>query len=105
MVVKQSVPGNSSVEEKTIVTIYVSSGETSQPGVETGNQTSREITVPLPSDKETVTVKVTRDGKTVYEKSHNTSAGAVSVVVKGSGTQKIVTYVDGVIIGEKDVKF
>ncbi|MBO5452915.1 MAG: Stk1 family PASTA domain-containing Ser/Thr kinase [Clostridia bacterium] len=112
VVTKQSEPAGASLELKETVIIYVSKGSDSGTGEQGGNgqtggsQTSaREVTVYLPSDKETAVVKVTLDGKTVYEKTHNCSEGAVSVVVRGSGSQRVITYVDGVVKGERVLDF
>ena len=115
-VVKQSQPAGSKVEVKEIIIIYVSTGEKDEdpddktsPGVDDPSTqrptTAKEITVYLPQDKEKVTVKVTLDGSTVYEKSHNCSEGSVSVVVRGSGKRQVVTYLDGVVAGERMLNF
>ncbi len=109
IVTKQSEPAGASLELKKTVIIYVSKGNEEQPsnqGGTTGEKLSaREVTVYLPADKETAVVKVTLDGKTVYEKTHNCSEGAVSVVVRGSGSQRVVTYVDGTVKGERVLDF
>jgi len=117
IVVKQSQPAGSKLEVKENVIIYVSTGKkdeetnetgTTTPGVDkptTSTTTAKEVTVYLPQDREKATVKVTLDGGIVYEKTHNCSEGSVSVVVRGSGTRKVVTYVDGVVAGERMLNF
>ncbi len=109
LVTKQSEPAGASLELKKTVIIYVSKGGQEEPPTSAdtpgGKLTAREVTVYLPADKETAVVKVTLDGKTVYEKTHNCSEGAVSVVVRGSGSQRVVTYVDGAVKGERVLDF
>lgn len=112
-VIKQSIASGTQVTEKTTVTITVGIGEEDTSG--SGNETNvngndaptvtKEVTVMLPAEKEQVAVKVTANGKTVYEGTHNTSEGAISVPVSGSGSVVVVAYIDGQKVTEKTIKF
>ena len=124
-VIRQSLAGGTEVAEKTTITITVSTGvapsssptpsaspstvpstrptASSQPS--SRPQVTKEITVPLPQDRERVTVRVTANGTTVYERTHNTSEGSVSVPVSGSGTVVVASYIDNVKYSERTLQF
>lgn len=113
-VIKQSVDEGEMVEEKTAITITISNGngkvddnepEDEQKPPVTVKPTTKELTVALPTDRETATVKVTVNDITVYEKKHNTSEGSVSVPVRGTGKATVAYYIDGVKSGERTIQF
>lgn len=125
-VVEQSLSAGSMAEEKANIVISVSNGHkddsdndgndsqtgTKPSGNEGGTGTAeqpktsvKELTVSLPSDRDTATVKITVNGQTVYEKTHNTSEGAVSVPIKGSGSTTVAYYIDGAKVGERTIQF
>ncbi len=116
-VVKQSIDAGTTVTEKTNIVLSISTGM-AEGDEETGEETSsedgkaeekptvtKELTVSLPQDKESVTVKVTVNDVTVYQKKHDTSEGSVSVPVKGSGKTKVAYYIDGSKVGEREIEF
>lgn len=98
-VVYQSIPANSSVSKGTSVTIQVSTGPQTpgtNPG-DPGDVKTKNISITLPTDRETVQVKVTVDGLTRYEATVNTASNSeISPSIPGSGTQEVVIYFDGV---------
>ncbi len=115
-VVKQSKDAGEMVVEKTNVVLSISTGTLGGEEPEEGDSgettdkpekptTTKELTISLPSDKEEVTVKVTVDDMTVYEKKHKTSEGSVSVPVKGSGKTSVAYYIDGAKAGERVIEF
>ena len=112
-VIRQSIASGTQVTEKTTVTITVGTGDKAVPdsgnggnGSETNGPTvTKEVTVMLPPDEEQVAVRVTANGKTVYEGIHNTSEGAISVPVTGNGNVVVVAYIDGQKVTEKTIKF
>ena len=116
-VIKQSIASGSQVAEKSTITITVGAGpdgeSTSDNKTPSGSdnkpsssvQKTKEITVMLPSDKDTMNVRVTANGTTVYEGTHSGSEGAISVPVTGSGAVVVMAYIDGRVIIEKTVNF
>jgi len=112
-VIRQSIASGTQVTEKTTVTITVGTGDENSSGSgnnagngsQSGQTVTKEVTVMLPSNKDQVVVKVTANGKTVYEGTHNTSEGAISVPVSGSGNVVVVAYIDGAKVTEKTIKF
>lgn len=116
-VIKQSKDAGEMVAEKTNIVLSISTGtmggekpdeteENNNPSVDKPEKTTtKELTISLPADKDEVTVKVTVDDMTVYEKKHKTSEGSVSVPVKGSGKTSVAYYIDGVKAGERVIKF
>ena len=115
-VIKQSKEAGETVAEKTNIVLSISTGtmggekpDETDEGNETADKpektTTKELTISLPADKEEVTVKVTVDDMTVYEKKHKTSDGSVSVPVKGSGKTSVAYYIDGVKAGERVIEF
>ncbi|MBQ2897567.1 MAG: Stk1 family PASTA domain-containing Ser/Thr kinase [Clostridia bacterium] len=111
-VIRQSIASGTQVTEKTTVTITIGTGDEDTTGSGNtgegqtgGNTVTKEVTVMLPADKEQVTVKVTANGKTVYQGMHKTSEGAISVPVSGSGNVVVVAYIDDQKVTEKTIKF
>ncbi len=129
-VIKQSISAGSTVDEKTLVKLTVSAGKSSEitnpsdepdepvepnkpenpdnpegPDAPVVQPTTKNLTITLPHDKETVTVRVDVNGKTSYEKVHNTSVGAVTIPVSGTGKSIVSYYIDGVLQGERTIQF
>ncbi len=98
-VISQSIAQGTEVEEGTSVTIQVSSGpaapEPPDPP-DPGPATTKFIGVNLPTDQETVSLRVTVGGVEQYNNSSvSTANGSVNISVSGSGTQEVVVYVNG----------
>ncbi len=119
-VIKQSISAGSSVSEKALIKLTVSAGksENNEPGNVPDNPdtpgvsdepsvptSTKNLTISLPSDKATVTVKVAVNGKTCYEKTHNTSEGAITVPISGTGKSTVSYYIDGTLKGERTIQF
>lgn len=90
-VVYQSVAPNKEVNKGTAVTLHVSLGPKPQEPV----TKEKEISVTLPTDKETVEVRITVGGSEVYKDTVNTSAGELRHTVSYTEGQEICVYVDG----------
>ena len=72
-----------------------SGGEGEENPPESTSSTKR-IYVDLPQDgREKVHVKVTLDGKTVYEEEKETSFQSIPLDITGTGTQQVTIYIDG----------
>ena len=95
-VIFQSVQAGSMVEEKSEVNLIVSSGP------KTG---TRYIKVDLPQDKDSVVLRVLKNGTEVYNATHKKEEGSVDVKVSGSGSAKIDIYLDGVLTKSETVDF
>ena len=74
-------------------------GGTTAPGTgNTGsnsNTKSKVVTIVLPQDSDSTTVKVVQDGKVIHNQTHNKSEGSIDVTVTGSGNSNIEIYFDG----------
>ena len=119
-VIAQSAPANSELVKKSKVTLTLSNGKkpSSNQGGTTENNPSKPdepdepevtlkkytLTLNLPSDKDSVTVKVDQDGKTVYNKSVKTSQKTLNVTLEGNGNHNIVVYYDGLLIKTQKIK-
>ncbi|MDO4516923.1 MAG: Stk1 family PASTA domain-containing Ser/Thr kinase [Bacillota bacterium] len=99
IVVYQSIAPNTEVEEGTAVTLHYSKGPESKP------ISSQPISVTLPSDRESVTVRITVDGQEAYNQVVNTSVGIVTTSVEGTGTQQVCIYIDDELVETKEVQF
>ncbi len=78
-----------------------SSGQTSQPE----EMKTKYLSLTLPTDRTKVTVKLVCDGKTIYEKEHNTVSGTADISLKSKGTISVDIYYDGEFVATKEVKF
>ncbi|MBE7013942.1 MAG: Stk1 family PASTA domain-containing Ser/Thr kinase [Ruminococcaceae bacterium] len=119
-VIAQSAPANSELVKKSKVTLTLSNGKkpSSNQGGTTENNPSKPdepdepevtlkkytLTLNLPSDKDSVTVKVDQDGKTVYNKSVKTSQKTLNITLEGNGNHNIVVYYDGLLIKTQKIK-
>ena len=119
-VIAQSAPANSELVKKSKVTLTLSNGKkpsSNQGGTSENNPSKPEepdepevtlkkytLTLNLPSDKDSVTVKVDQDGKTVYNKSVKTSQKTLNVTLEGNGNHNIVVYYDGLLIKTQKIK-
>lgn len=119
-VIAQSAPANSELVKKSKVTLTLSNGKkpsSNQGGTSEKNPSKPEepdepevtlkkytLTLNLPSDKDSVTVKVDQDGKTVYNKSVKTSQKTLNVTLEGNGNHNIVVYYDGLLIKTQKIK-
>ena len=131
LIFKQSKKAYETVPEKTVINLYVSTGE-EEPGAE-GNPESSEngdatekkpenntetekapqstkkkkvhLTLGnLPKDREKVNIRLVLDGQTYYEKDFQTAPGTASVTVETEKTLSLDVYYDGVYITTKEVK-
>ena len=98
-VVYQSIAPNTEVEEGTAVTLHYSKGPESQP------ISSQPISVTLPTDRDSVTVRITVGGREAYNQVVNTSVGTVNTSVEGTGTQEVCIYIDDELVETKNVQF
>lgn len=119
-VIAQSAPANSELVKKSKVTLTLSNGKkpSSNEGTTGENKPSKpdesnepEVTVKkytltlnLPNDNESVTVKVDQDGKTVFNKSVKTSQKTLNVTLEGNGNHNIVVYYDGLLVKTQKIK-
>ena len=95
-VVYQSVAANTEVPKGTTVTIQVSTGPQTPPIPDPGDMKTKNIPITLPTDRETVQVKVTVDGVVRYDAQvSTTNSSEISPGILGSGTQEVVIYFDG----------
>lgn len=132
-VIGQSIAGGDSVGIKTAVRITLSSGpeESGEPDTPTGNgsqggetgssdgnsgttsttpaetqQKEQTLSISLPQDKDSVTVRITSGGTTIYEGTHNPQeTPEISRTVRGSGQVTYDVYIDGQKIGSKTIDF
>lgn len=118
-VIGQSAPAGSELVKKSKVTLTLSNGkkpetspETNKPsGSDNESDPDSEVTkkkytmsLTLPTDKDTVQVKIDQDGKTVYNKTVNTSVKTLNVTLEGNGTHNIVVYYDGLLVKTQKIK-
>lgn len=119
-VIAQSAPANSELVKKSKVTLTLSNGK--KPSQNQGEITENKpqkpdepdevevtvkkytLTLNLPTDKESVTVKVDQDGKTVFNKSVKTSQKTLNVTLEGNGSHNIVVYYDGLLVKTQKIK-
>ena len=120
-VCSQSVQPNSIVMEEAVIDLEVSTGivtvdppevtdtpdpdesaepissETPEPSAPSVQTSRRDVTVNLPNDRETVTVRVTVGGvEQVHDQVVETRLRMARFTVEASGAQQIVVYLDGV---------
>lgn len=118
IVISQSIPAVSEVEENEEVNLIVSlgpEGEQTPTGEDTSEnptdngQATEHINITLPQDREKVNLKVEKiqNGITsiVYDKDHDTSNEKVWVTVSGTGRVTYKIYFDGVERLEREVNF
>ena len=98
-VVYQSIAPNTEVTEGTAITLHYSKGPEAKP------ITSKPITVVLPPEPESVTVRITLGGQEVYNDVVSTSAGTLVTTVSGTGSQEVCVYIDGQLLETYTVNF
>ncbi len=108
-VIKQSVPGGDSVDEKTVINLVLSNGEggnDEENAPTTGNVKEKTLFITLPTDKDEVTVKITSNGSTVYEGIQYPKKNADFVkTVSGTGNVTFEIYIDGSKVASQNVNF
>lgn len=62
---------------------------------ESGEITSKAITVLVPQNSDTTTIRVVQDGKVIHNQVHSKTEGSIDVTVTGSGTSHIEIYYNG----------
>ncbi|MBR3753068.1 MAG: Stk1 family PASTA domain-containing Ser/Thr kinase [Ruminiclostridium sp.] len=99
IVVYQSIAPNTEVEEGTAITLHYSKGPEAKP------ITSKPITVVLPPEPESVTVRITVAGQEVYDDVVSTSAGTLVTTISGTGSQEVCVYIDDQLLETYTVNF
>ncbi len=98
-VLSQGVEAGSRVEIGSKIDFVVSSGPSTK-------KTSRQISLSLPSGKESVAVKITdSEGNILYQQTHSTNASPILVEVSGMGKQVLEIYYDDVMYNSITVNF
>lgn len=113
------------------VKLYVSSGPEETPAAETeepedaptekpaatentnesngglsGVSSSKMYSVKIPDNSgETVHIRIVANGNVLHDSTHSKSEGKVVQEISGSGTVKVQTYIDGVLINEESLSF
>lgn len=85
----QSIAAGTEVDEGSSITLNVSKGPKQSP------ERTGSTQVNLPTDRESVSVRVTVNGVEQYNTTVNTETGTVWVSINGSGTQEVSVYFDG----------
>lgn len=88
-VASQSIPGNTTVEAGTTISIQISRGP------QNPSPKTKTIKINLPKDKDFVTVQVTVGGVEQFNQTVNTSNSPLMVDVTGKGKQQVNIYFDG----------
>jgi serine/threonine-protein kinase len=97
-VVYQSIAAGTSVEKGTALILHVSTGPTAVTQ-EPQQPSSKEVPVKsLPTDRDTVEVRITVGGQEAYKNQVNTADGDFTTTVTGTGVQEICIYVDGELV-------
>ena len=122
MVIRQSPSVGTHMNPAGKVKIYVSEGPKATPVESTEEPkntkspteeptvdepvTSKMYSVKIPDDSgETVHIKIVANGNVMHDSTHSKSEGKVVQEISGTGTVKVQTYVDGVLINEESIKF
>lgn len=90
------------------VTVGIEKKNAEPTNQETENKpkTQKYFTIQLPDNgNETVNVKVVANGKTIHEKSHQTSEGTVDIKVESASDANVEVYFDGNLAFTKTIKF
>lgn len=126
-VVRQSPAKGTHMNPAGKVKLYVSSGQTEtvektqEPTIEptkepeptenvsnanTNTPSSKMYSVKIPDDAgENVHVKIVANGNVLHDSTHSKSVGRVVQEISGTGTVKVQTYIDGVLVNEENLKF
>ena len=101
-VVYQSIPVGTEVDAGSSISLQVSLG----PNQPSSTVKTKNIPVQLPTDQETVEVKITVGGEVKYDSQVNTSsASTIYPPVDGSGTQNVCVYINGQLVSQYDLDF
>ena len=95
----QSIASGTEVDEGTSIVLNVSKGP------EAPTLHNKTIDVTLPTDRESVEVKITVDGAVKYDNTVSTSVENFAPTVSGSGVQHVCVYLDGALVDEFDKDF
>ncbi len=120
-VIRQSPSVGTHMNPAGKVKLYVSSGIEPTPEAETEKpeetepipqstdsvQTSSKMySVRIPDDAgETVHIKIVANGNVMHDSTHSKSEGKVVQEISGTGTVKVQTYIDGVLVNEENISF
>lgn len=108
-VISQSPSSGSEAAKGATVNIVVSKKQaTPQPTVEPTPEVVKQtktLTLSLPSDRETVSVKVIANNKTIYNKTHATSEIAVNIPVSATKDTPVQVYFDNELVIDRVVEF
>ena len=120
-IIGQTPQHNAEIEERGVVTVYVSKGRVTEgepanqgnsDGQTTSSTTSTEKTKNLvidlskfPDLPDSFTLSVEIGSNKIYSKTHTPTDGTITVPVKGTGTVTIIIKVDDVQISEQTVNF
>ena len=101
MILKQSIPANTQVDEGTKIDFTVSKGPASS------SKGSDTLTVPLPTDgRATVHIQIVQDGTIVAdEPAVDCSQGSYVKELTGTGTATVEVYIDGALFETTTVSF
>jgi len=100
-VISQSVDAGNMVSSDTAINFTVSTGPD-----DSGDKVKRKIALSLPSDKDTVNVKViSGDGTMLHNAQHNASGATVTIEVESRGRQTLEIFYDGVLDHSMTVNF
>ena len=100
-VIEQSIGAGDTAKEKDVINLVLSNGKgTSENTGSTGEKKNRILTYYLPTDKDEVKVKLTENGKTIYEGiEHPKKNSAFEYTVYSSADAVYEFYVDGKKLG------
>lgn len=93
-VIEQSITANTQVKAYTKVNLTVSKGLELK---------SRAVTITVPPDRNSTSIKVVQDGIIIHEAVHNKSEEAFNVTVSGIGSVIIEIYYDGTLVRRETV--
>ena len=95
----QSIASGTEVDEGTSIVLNVSKGP------EAPTLHNKTIDVALPTDRESVEVRITVDGAVKYDNTVSTAVENFAPTVSGSGVQHVCVYLDGALVDEFDKDF
>lgn len=112
-VIAQDPTADSESPKGSYVNIVISEGKQEEPTEppakteEPANEAKKtNLTVIIPEDAgDTVQIKVVANGRVIHDRSHNKSEGSVIIPVESSRDATVETYIDGVKVSERVVKF
>ena len=73
---------------------------------QTASASSKMYSVKIPDDAgENVHIKIVANGNVMHDSTHSKSEGKVVQEISGSGTVKVQTFIDGVLVNEESLSF